>query len=221
MATMLTIGNRSVSTDQATTWIAEYTSDKVDPKKPYGYPWYDTFDTGPSNLLVDGDLLAPVLLNVRPSIAAYAGLHRSIPALNAVLADISPTASLLSTADLSPIGRLYSILDTDRPYGVRATTLAKILHRKRPGLVPLYDREVRACYFNEHTKNLPRLTTSRTEPWSEFMVRVAAAIRDDILSAQAEWTSLATNNGSNPPIGVLRAFDIVAWRCGRATAPTK
>lgn len=216
---MLTIGNRSVSIDRAMSWINDYTSKDVNPKKPYGYPWYDTFDTGSSDLLVDGDLLAPVLLNVRPSIAAYAGLHRLIPTLNAVLVDVDVQASLISSVDISPIGRLYSILDTDRPYGVRATTLAKVLHRKRPNFVPLYDREVRTCYLSKHGTSPSRLSTSRNESWSDFMLKIAGAIREDILTAHAEWDSIVKNNSSNPPIGILRAFDIVAWQCGRTSTP--
>jgi hypothetical protein len=64
-------------------------------------------------------LLAPALLNVRPSIAAYASLHRIAPELNRVLKEIPTDASLLESDNLEMIGRLYAPLDEHpRPFGV-------------------------------------------------------------------------------------------------------
>ncbi len=48
--------------------------------------------------------------------------------------------------DLVATAQAFAMLDYDRPPGVRLTKLAKVLHRKRPRLLPLYDRYVRACY---------------------------------------------------------------------------
>jgi len=159
----LTIGNRSVTTGDATQWVSDYTTTPKDPNKPYGYPWYDTYDTGDSPLLVDGDLLAPVLLNVRPSIAAYRSLKGMTEQLNLILREIPTDSSLLTTEDLSVIGRLYKPLDDENDsHGVRGTTLAKVLHRKRPNLIPLFDVEIRKCYSTKHGNVAARIPAAAT-----------------------------------------------------------
>jgi hypothetical protein len=214
----LIVGNRKIALGKAKDWVRDYTDPgQAESKKPFGYPWYDTYNTGESELLVDGDLLAPVLLNVRPSIAAYASLSRMRPELNEVLATIDVDESLLDVEDVEVVGRLFAPLDVKpRPFGVKATTLAKVLHRKRPRFVPLFDREVRACYFEKHGATTPRLTTHRTESWADFMMKVAGVIRSDILAAQDEWEAVQAANAGSHPIGLLRTFDIVAWRCGKS-----
>ena len=212
----LSVGNRTVPVETAIKWVAQYTDPElVDPNKPYGYPWYDTYDTGNSNLLVQGDLLAPVLLNVRPSIAAFASLDRMRPDLNKVLQSIESTDSMLDTDDFGAIGRLYMPLDEiPRPFGVKATTLAKVLHRKRPNFVPLFDGAVRACYFDSHLEEGARLSAVRAESWADYMTRIAAAIKADILASRSDWESIKNSNLGPHPISLLRAFDIVAWNCG-------
>jgi hypothetical protein len=212
----LIVGNRTVPLETANEWVAQYTDpERVNPHKPYGYPWYDTYNTGNSNLLVQGDLLAPVLLNVRPSIAAFASLDRMRPSLNKVLKPIGSTDSMLDIDDIGAIGRLYMPLDeTPRPFGVKATTLAKVLHRKRPNFVPLFDGAVRACYFDSHLEEGARLSAVRAESWADYMTRIAAAIKADILASRSDWESIQNSNLGPHPISLLRAFDIVAWNCG-------
>jgi len=48
------------------------------------------------------------------------------------------------------------------------------------------------------------------------MVRVAEVIRDDIRSRSSDWETVRKANCSDYEISVLRAYDIVAWRCGNA-----
>jgi len=161
----LKIGNRDVSMRDAKNWVSEYTSAPKDLKKPFGFPWYDRYDTGNSNLLVESDLLAPVLLNVRISIAAFASLSRITPELNKILETIDTEAALVDSDDLLPIHELFAVIDDCKPFGVLGTTLAKVLHRKRPGFIPLYDSAVESCLLSEHNHKSPRLETSRSEPW--------------------------------------------------------
>ena len=214
----LKIGNRRVTTDKAIKWVSDYTSTPEDPKKPYGYPWYDTYDTRDSPLLVDGDLLAPVLLNVRPSIAAYRSLKGMTEQLNSILREIPTDSSLLTTEDLSVIGRLYKPLDDENDsHGVRGTTLAKVLHRKRPNLIPLFDVEIRKCYSTKHGNAAARIPAARNRTWSEYMILLAEAIRDDLRSAPAEWNGVMNAKQIDPPITLLRCFDIVAWKCGKSS----
>ena len=213
----LSVGNRTIPLNTATKWVAEYTDpDTADPKKPFGYPWYDTYDTGWSDLLVDGDLLAPGLLNVQVSIAAYASLKRAAREINEVLSNIALGTSLLMTADLTPLGQLFAVLDEDKPFDVGGTTLAKVLHRKRPDFIPLYDREVGKCFLEESANGAPpTIHQNRNRTWSDFIQIYAAAIKSNILAARDDWETVQAANAGSHPIGLLRTFDIVAWNSGK------
>src|SRR4051812_25806072 len=63
--------------------------------KPFAYPAYDRMTTGSDpNELNDGDLLAPLLLNAGPTIAAVYSLHAVRPVLEAGLAAITQELTL-------------------------------------------------------------------------------------------------------------------------------
>ena len=215
----LSIGNRSVNVHQAEEWVSSHTSKPSNPKKPFGYPWYDTYDTGTSDEIVDGDLLAPTLLNVRIPIATYQSLKSISPTLNRILAEIPPDTSLLATNDLGPISRLYATLDSDpRPFGVKATVLAKVLHRKRPDFIPLYDKQIRRCYSDPFAGAPATIKNPGDLSWAEFMTVIASSIRTDILNSISEWDDLQGSNQGDTKISLLRCFDIVAWNCGKLIA---
>lgn len=99
-----------------------------------------------------------------------------------------------------------------------ATILAKILHRKRPGFIPLYDAQVRGVYRDGPDAPVP---TVRGRSWCEFLPLFAAAVREDLVREMWFWQEVA-NLAPGPPITPLRALDIVAWwagRPGRDTSP--
>ena len=215
----LSIGNRSVTFHQAEEWVSSHTSKPSNPKKPFGYPWYDTYDTGTSDEIVDGDLLAPTLLNVRIPIVTYQSLKSISPTLNRILTEIPPDTSLLATNELGAISRLYATLDSDpRPFGVKATVLAKVLHRKRPDFIPLYDKQIRRCYSDPFAGAPAKIENSSDLSWAEFMTLVASLIRSDILKSRSEWDDLRRSNQGDTEINLLRCFDIVAWNCGKLVA---
>jgi len=62
---------------------------------PYAYPFYDRMDTGSGpDELDDGDLLAPVLLNVPVTIVAFRSLQAMRNNLQGGLAHIPTTLTL-------------------------------------------------------------------------------------------------------------------------------
>src|SRR5881409_2835702 len=69
-----------------------------DAKTPFAYPWYDTYDTGAAEtVLVDGDLLAPLLLHAAPDLIAYRTLHGWRDALEAGLRNVAEVAARPAT----------------------------------------------------------------------------------------------------------------------------
>lgn len=178
------------------------------------YPAYDGYmieaAAGP---LTDADLLAPLLLNVSHlSVATFYRLQEETPRLQNLLDQLSPDLSLVNAtaADLALIGALFEGIDAGRLAGAKATTLSKILHRKRPALIPLQDARVRSCYQRDDDPRLP-IVPDRT--WEAFTAELAREIQTDLASQHDEFAQLA-NLARGVAVSPLRAFDIIAWSCG-------
>ena len=78
MDDLVRVGALMVPLGTATKWITDYFDEDSNLRstQPYAFPAYEDFDTGSApETLNDGDLLAPALLNVRPSLAAFYGLQ--------------------------------------------------------------------------------------------------------------------------------------------------
>lgn len=199
----LTVGQRSVPLDVAESRVIEYVTSDA-----YLFTAYDTYRTSADrNRLSDGDLLAPALLNVNVKPRAYRKLSRWRPAIEKGLSEL-PDVSLrhASDVDLAKVAACFRVLNGESRMGV---TLAKVLHRKRPGLLPLYDRNVDRCY-------LPgRIPRSRRRNWSEFFELLAREMRADLQEGGQAWGELcaAANDarGEPPELTELRALDILAW----------
>jgi hypothetical protein len=211
MTDFIQVGTRSVSTEQAFAWAQTYLAD-IDGR--WAYPAYDGYCGGQlPDQLDQADLLAPILLNVPVKLRTYYGLLGLIEHLNSVLKDIPVDADLRSASpeELHLLGRLFSVLDDERPHGVRATTLAKVLHRKRPGLIPLYDRQVRTCYREGPDAPVP-FDASRS--WQDCIVLLAVAMQKDLMRHEDAWMNM-TKIARTVPITPLRALDIIAWHAGQ------
>ncbi len=180
----------------------------------WAYPSYDGFDlAGARGPLVDADLLAPVLLNVPwIGISTYEALQRARPALQEVLDTLPPDLGLADAGpgDIQRLGELFAVLDHHGMPGARGTILSKVLHRKRPALIPLYDEQVRHVYQDGEEAPVP---TERGRSWQEFEPMFAAAVQVDLIRELPFWEQLAAV-APGPPITALRALDIVAWWAG-------
>jgi hypothetical protein len=212
----IVVGNVLVPLEQAQQWVCEYTDlQNVSAPHPYAYPAYDTYESEPNDprRLSDADLLAPGLLNVPVKIRSYYDLQRIRPQLEAGLANSDlelPLAELDDPARIAAIVTpLYTVLDDPRckPWNVNATTLSKVLHRKRPQSLVLHDRWVSACYVGPNGPVHP----AKKRSWADYMTELTIAIGSDIRSQRAAFNML---EGATSPPAVLshvRLLDIVAW----------
>lgn len=209
-ADAVTVGGLTVPRADALRQVRDYLQDGT----RYAYPAYDTFDGGAGgDELSDGDLLAYALLNVPPRLPAYYSLRAARPRLvewlRATPADVSLAEA--GDAEVDRLGELYSILDGPGLRGVGGTILAKVMHRKRPLLVPLYDRFVFRVYAGHPAAPLTRV---RGRSWAEFMPLLARAIGQDLRGGASFFTE-AASQATVGPVTPLRALDIVAWDTGR------
>lgn len=95
--------------------------------------------------------------------------------------------------------------------GAQGTVLAKVLHRKRPRFIPLYDDQVRSVYQDGPNPPVP---PQPGRSWSEFIVLFAAAVQQDLRDEAQFWAEV-TALAPGPKITPVRALDIVAWWAGR------
>lgn len=181
----------------------------------WGYPAYDAYEAdraaGP---LTDADLLAPVLLNVsRMRIRTYEALQVVRDDLDALLVRVPADLDLLhaNEDDIALLGDMFAVLDGHDVWGARGTVLAKVLHRKRPRFVPLYDDQVRAVYQDGPNAPVPR---QQDRTWRVFIQLYATAVLQDLRREAAFWEEIVAL-APGPPIAPLRALDIVAWWAGK------
>lgn len=212
----LRVGGVDIDRDRARAAAAQYLAAAG---HRFGYPAYDAFDGGAGSYRIgDGDLLTPVLLNVPVSVKTFYALADLRPRLNDWLLRVPPDARLLDAGppELELLGDLFGILDGERrrPH-IRGSVLAKVMHRKRPGFVPLYDRHVDHCYRGADGAPITRDTR---RPWREFIQLLGAAMGQDLRREQ-EYLAGVVAMATDPVITPLRALDIVAWQAGRSTGP--
>ncbi len=188
--------------------------DYLDVRNGYAYPAYDRLETNGSAELVDGDLLAPALIGVHIDEGRFALLQEMLPALEAV-ADL-PEVPLQDADDdhVLCVAGLFGILDEPRyaGRGVRGTIVSKVLHRKRPELVPLYDSRIFEAYTAPGA--IPRATD---RSWQDFMELLCMQMREDLQTEREAFVvleRLAAAEGK--PVTQLRILDILAWRTAAA-----
>lgn len=211
------VGGAEIPLNLATRWVADYTNVDINMTgpAPYAYPAYDRYESASNDHLriTDADLLAPALLNVTPKVRAYYGLQQVRGELEAALTHPlldRPLAELGSDQEIAAVVRpFYSVLDSStKPWGVNATVLSKVLHRKRPQHLVLHDKWVRACYLG-HGRPVP---AARTRTWADYMTRISAAIAHDLRTQVQQFEHLDQATYQPGELSHLRLLDILAWR---------
>lgn len=146
-------------------------------------------------------------------IKTYEALQAKRPELDEHLARIPLNFDLAAAGpgDLAVLGDMFAVLDGPGVWGARGTVLAKVLHRERPGFVPLYDEQVRRVYQDGPHPSVKR---QRGRTWREFIVLYAGAVQADLRREADFWADIAAL-AVDPPITPLRALGIVAWWAGQ------
>jgi Family of unknown function (DUF6308) len=178
-------------------------------------PWsaYDSFAGGGPDELTDGELLTPVLLHVHMSIVGFLSFKRIRPALEVFLADVPEHLELADAgADaIASVARLFGVLDTARPHAVQLPTLGMVLHRKRPALIPLFDRRTIMAYRE-------RVPTVPGRAAADLCVRLMEEMRADLRAPG--WATVTQAALTGPTLTPLRALDIIGWTDGVERART-
>jgi Family of unknown function (DUF6308) len=203
------VGGACVPLEQALSWAEDYLTGR---NGTWAYPAYDTYQGGgEDDRISDADLLAPALLNVnRITLQAYYALQKVRGRLEEILQRIPKGLNLDAEPDVTEhidqIGELFSVLDRHGLPDVRGTILAKILHRKRPAFIPLYDANICYCYRDARGAPIPH---DRDRTWQKFARLLAGKMRDDLRTQSDVWNRIV-DLAQAAPITRLRALDIIA-----------
>lgn len=190
-----------------TACAAGHFSDYTDPTGTRAFSSYDR--QGDSKVLEPVDFFAPALLDapVRGEHVRNMFLPGGVywclrDAMDTLMANEAASVAQFKdqdlTADKGPWRLVLDVLDAcgSTPH-LKASKVTKILHRKRPALVPIFDSRVAGFYG---------LTPRK--PWRFWPV-----IQAEVLQ-HGDWLRHLTKDTLTPdgrPVTELRALDIVIW----------
>ncbi len=206
MPSLLLCGG-SLEVSDPETILREY----VDPASDTAYPGYDRLVTNGTDQLVDADLLAPGLLQAPVDRSRFRVLSGMMPALQRVGSLPKVALQEADDDDVAAVAQLFDVLDSDlyRRGGVRGTIVAKVLHRKRPDLVPLYDSRIFAAY----TVAAVERAGERERSWVSVMDELCRSMRSDLQEQAEAFEQLsAVARDAGAELTWLRILDIVVWR---------
>ncbi|MGH3848194.1 MAG: DUF6308 family protein [Pseudonocardiaceae bacterium] len=151
-----------------------------------------------ANLFTPADVVAVSMLGVRiPGHTALQLLEKRSDEFGALLENVPTGLDLWNAGDEiigdgSSAGRLWEALQTIR--GISWVIAGKLLARKRPRLLPVYDHVVKQALGNP----------------AHFWTPLRDVLRDDgDLRAQVE--RLRTSSGIGDDISLLRVLDVAIW----------
>ena len=171
---------------------------------------------GVANTITADDLVAVSLLSVKvPGPAAFGILKTHSKDISKLLLDIPRDIDLADLeanqfeeilGDNSPADKLWRLLRAfESPrWGIGPTTASKIMARKRPRLIPIYDSVVRP---------LMGLKNSRGH-WA-----ACHAALTDGSDLAGRLQEIRAGSGISEPISDLRTMDIVLWMYGKQNLP--
>lgn len=111
------------------------------------YLKYDLAEVQQDDVLTEADIRVANAMIARMSPQVIARIHERAPAINAALARIPTSASLAASADAIPWEALEELMEAmDGIPEVKLARQTKVLHKKRPALIPILD-SVLAMYL--------------------------------------------------------------------------
>jgi hypothetical protein len=200
--------------DTAAKWLADY----CDEKSRFAWPWYD-YDSNP-DVLSAFDLLAPSFLNyhipheIRQKMLVPTDESNPYSVLKLKMSDFLTRTegldlhfekmpiAMFDKPDNSVYGDLVSLIDhtNSKCAGLSGVAVTKILHRKRPNLVPLIDRRIRTFYFGKNSgSDLNLLKLIHKDLQNDETIKLLDKFRKNFVLA------------NNLKMSRLRALDIIVW----------
>lgn len=170
----------------------------------------------PVDRLVPEDLAVTILINSRVTYRAYKSVQDRGPSLDL---SVLPRVPLETTSAEQRDLAAGVLAEVARWPGFAASLASKVLHKKRPSLIPLLDNQaIFGAYMNPRWPDTPSL---RDSVWDSTRIREALErIAFDLTRVEnlRVWPEL---RGLEPGRTAIELFDMVWWSHFRAVEPVR
>jgi hypothetical protein len=170
----------------------------------------------PSNELLPEDLAVTILINSQVGPAAFKSVQDLGPDLDL---DVLPNKRLEDSTENDRQAIAEVIAEVAGWPGFAASVATKVLHKKRPGLIPILDNQaIFGAYMN------PRWRTERSSTASVYSARR--------IGEAVEWITFDLNRSENAKAwsllkrietsrSLIEVFDMVWWMYFRSLEPVR
>ena len=173
------------------------------------YPYYDALPSGDPHRVEPLDVLAAVAVNgfFNANAATIRTVHRGLATVCTPLLSAIPRDADLLTSDPSFPGVAALLEAAVSVPKVLIPVATKVLHRKRPYLIPILDNVVLAHYLGR----LPPATQDKTRA-AGVAVEVLGRIRDDLAAVRSEVDAVATDlAAAGFVLSPVRVLEVLLW----------
>lgn len=169
--------------------------------------WYEIYDAvhvARDSVLRPEEIALCIMMNSRMSGNTGLAVWEHRAAIEAALPHIPPEADL-AAADV-PWDGIQALLDPFQDIPRAKLGIAtKILHKKRPGLIPMLDTLLQGYYRG-------RLGKARTSTLGGYGVNLMKLFREDLLAVLPEMTALCKIAAEQQkPVTPVRMLDHMVW----------
>jgi hypothetical protein len=211
----------AIDDETGVAYVQQYFETLPDGRRRFTGSRFETYagggDTMDPDRITPADLMAVSMLSVHVPAQAAIGIGEDLAEeIESLLSQIPVEARLEDITDEqfaawldsgSPADTLWSLVRQRRnPWQVGPTTASKILARKRPHLIPIYDSIVAA------KTDLPHSGPQWTRWFEAFQGDEGRDFADRLRSVREQ--------AGVPHLSLLRVLDIVLWMDGRGYAKT-
>jgi hypothetical protein len=178
------------------------------------WPYYDGIPDRDPNRILPDDVQVTVSMNSFVSNAnAVRDVHRGLARYcDPILRDIPVDADLATyDPDLSTARQLFDAACA--PRGVLLAVATKVLHRKRPGYVPMLDSVIIAAYADATGKpNYKGLAAGNKEKAGSAGTYVMAFFRQDLMAVRGDLAPIHDKLRSiGAPMTPVRLLEVAVW----------
>jgi hypothetical protein len=174
------------------------------------YPMYDGVAVAQDNQLLVTDIALSTMMNSRLGGTTGALIYRARGPIESGLSKIPAGLDLLDVVPGDELpgaaGISEAIAGMANVPRVKLSSATKILHKKRPGLIPVLDTVVEAQYFPKWCQPVPG------RGWGDYAVGLIRVFHLDMLSVALELRELEYElEAAGTPLTPCRILNVLMW----------
>lgn len=174
------------------------------------YQYYDSVPIAADNQLVESDIRMANKLKARIPLFIVPRLLEKAATINTALSNIPVSLSLAEPAEVIPWKALGDLFAAVLMEHVRIASATKILHKKRPELIPIFDSVVVDNYAYPLVSSSRKNFSWMPEPLQA--VEYCKVMKLEVDKNRDELSQLRSRlRQENIHLGIVRLLDILIW----------